>query len=654
MVVSECGGGRSKRDAAQRGGEMHLAIQNSFPNLSISAEREFISRVHIAGAALGWEVSDAVTSDDILACKPDMVLVTHEFSPKLTSIPTIGVIWSPTSYFEDDPVRLRNILSYDGCLVATPELRSWATDFFARHRKIAPISHFNFLPTAINQGVPAQITDPVLFYAGVHWDRKRHGSLFSHLDGQCPLRIFGKPEQWKGKTQNYVGTLPFDGTGVVTAIANCGITLALHTEAHRKANVPSMRLFEGAAAGAVVIADRMPFSEAHFGDTVLWVNVEKPAKDVAQQIIDHVDWVRNNPTEAKDLAMRANSVFVDDFDLKDQLRFLPKFLEEVVQSMVDPLTKVFLPEQVATSERPSVEVIMLIESRPASMIDRALYSLAAQSYPNLSLILIKFRDVDGLDVLVAKYQPQFTSIRIVEVDDDGIRSSALWAGLNAVSGKYLANLDVDDTIHPGHFAGLVAALESAPENVPLAYTGTIEVQDKDGLWFDQPNFHGDLTETIKERRRLRFLDPFSAERMKSLDSFISSNAWMVRRSALTPDVLQNPAVEVREDMYLYLMLMRQGPLEFVPVATADSHSRTMSQDKGVFAAAKFVSNVNAMERLLYKYGALEKAPRSLRPAQDPLPTIRTILRKPSLLLGSYAPRWRRFRQAVRNRLAAKR
>lgn len=634
---------------------MHLAVQNAFPNLSLSAEREFIARVDLAGRSLGWQISQVVTSDDILACKPDMVLATHEFSPKLTQFPTIGVIWSPTSYFEDDPVRMRNILSYDGYLVATPQLRAWVKTFLAQHGKTAPISSFAFLPTAIDLDDKVPPRDPVLFYAGVHWDGRRHGDLFQHLETACPLRIYGKPERWKGKTQNYSGTLPFDGTGVVTAIADCGIALALHTDQHRQGDVPSMRLFEGAAAGAVVIADRLPFTEQHFDDTILWVDVDQPADQVARQIVSHVDWVRQNPDAARQLAMRANRIFVERFDLKAQLEQLPAFLVEVNEAMafrtVDHDAN---PPQEAVSVLPRVDVIMRIGSRPAQMIERALASLAAQSYPNICLILVKFRDVDGLDELISRYRKLLVSVRVVEVGDSGYRSTALWAGLAEAQGKYLCNLDDDDRIHPGHIAALVRCLEQAPTQTPLAYTGAIEVQEDDGFWFDQPNFQGDLTERINERRSLRFLDRFSAHRMKKFDNFVNSNAWMARRAALTPDIMRDPMLKVGEDVYLYLMLMRQAAFAFVPFATAEWYWRSRNKDNSMFDSELFGREAKQLAQKLFEHGALDEVPRSLRQNTNVLAKIRNVIRKPSLLLGSYAPGWRRLRQAWRNRLASKR
>ena len=634
---------------------MHIAVQNAFPNLSVSAEREFIARLHLAGRELGWRITDVVTSDDILACAPDMVLATHEFTPKLTRFPTLGVIWSPLEYFATDPARIRNILSYDGCLVATEGLREWTRGLFEQYASHTPISPFDFLPTAIARPGTEFPSAPRLFYAGVHWDGARHGDLFKELEGRCPMRIFGKPERWEG-CADYAGTLPFDGTALGAAIAECGIALAIHTNAHRAGDTPSMRLFEAAAAGAVIIADRIPFALRSFDDAVLWIETDRPTADVAAQIVRHVKWVRANPVAAADMARRAYAIFCAQFDLREQMARLPDFLRDVGAAQAAS------PPGIA-GRRPLVEVILRVGSRPVERVCRAIESLVAQTYPDIGLIVVKFRDVPGLDAVLARHAPRVTHVRVVEVPDNGLRSGALWAGLQSTQGDYLGNLDDDDAVHPTHIAGLVRALQAAPAQVPLVYSGTIEVQEEDGHWFDQPNFRGDLDAVIPERRRLRFMDSFSAEGMRAFRNVVSSNSWLLRRSALIPDILVDPKVRVVEDVFLYLMLMRRGPLQLVPAATAEWFWRSSSQDNSMFADSVWIEDFETVKDRLRVLGALPPdlsgwpvRRRLPSPASEPEPVapqpqkwgpVHRVLRRPSLLLGPLAPAWRRLRNRLR-------
>ena len=84
--------------------------------------------------------------------------------------------------------------------------------------------------------------------------------------------------------------LPFDGVSIVNAIRSSGIALCLHRAEHRKVNCPSMRLFEAAAAGALIITDDFEFPRVWFRDSVLYVDAELPPSIVVQRILSHVEW----------------------------------------------------------------------------------------------------------------------------------------------------------------------------------------------------------------------------------------------------------------------------------------------------------------------------------------------------------------------------
>ena len=106
---------------------MRIAVQNSFPNHPENAEAEWIRRCFTACSRLGFEPVEVITSDDIIRCQPDCVLVTHEVSPKLTPFPTLGLMWSPPAFYAEDPVRRRSILSLDGHLCGSRKSRNGST-----------------------------------------------------------------------------------------------------------------------------------------------------------------------------------------------------------------------------------------------------------------------------------------------------------------------------------------------------------------------------------------------------------------------------------------------------------------------------------------------------------------------------------------------
>lgn len=615
---------------------MKLAILNSWPNLTVSAEREFIARVKLACERLGWPIFEAVTSDDINSIAPDVVLVTHEFSPKLTQYPTLGLIWSPVAFFGPDPDRVRNILSYDGYLVANDSLRTYLADLLRKHGKEAPISQFDFLPSALltqhTHQEPKPDSPRNLFYAGVHWDGDRHGDLFAALRGRIPMRIHGNPRRWQAAGEDFGGPLPFDGKSVVKAIRDCGIALALHGSAHRAENIPSMRLFEATAAGAVVISDRLDFAVKEFGDSLLYVDVDQSAVTVSRQIIDHVSWINSNSALAERMAMRSHSIFNERFALEKLLSRLPEFLDETRRSM-----------GLISSSEDAVDIIIRVGSRPLSMIERAVASVAAQTHRQINLIIVAFRAVDGLADLLSRYKDRFSSIKVISAPDNGVRSTPLWMGLRAASSAFVGNLDDDDVIYPNHIASLLNAFHKQAVKTPLIYGGVIQVQEDDGHWFDQDNFRGDRNEIIKERRRLRFLEVFDRKRLW-FDNYIQSNAWLARRSALTPEVLRDPELVVAEDVCLYCTLALQGSFANSWSPTAEWNWRSSARDNVMFSSELWGKVSGRLRQRMIQAGmvfeddisSVNFPERRITRAAATVRAIKKIIRQPAML----APRTR--------------
>jgi hypothetical protein len=129
-----------------------IALQNSWPNIPTSAEAEFIRRALMTCERLGFDAQEVVTSDDIHQYRPDCVLVTHEYSPKLTPYPTLGLLWSPCSFYATDPIRRKSVLSYDGYLCASDRIVAWIEAFLYGHRKRPLIMDGLFAPSSPDCG----------------------------------------------------------------------------------------------------------------------------------------------------------------------------------------------------------------------------------------------------------------------------------------------------------------------------------------------------------------------------------------------------------------------------------------------------------------------------------------------------------------------
>lgn len=553
---------------------MRIAVLNAWPNLEYAAEREFIARFKLACLNLGWECIETITSDDILNADVDCVIATHEYSPKLTHVPTIGLLWNPPDFYCDDPLRIKNILSYDGYLTGSESVREYLGDLLFSTRKNSPISEWDFLPTAQKiEFKSPDLSNPQLFYAGVHWDGRRHEKLIKGLHANLPVSFYGDPTKWARFGSAYKGVIPFDGLSIFDRINAAGVALCLHRDEHLKHGVPSMRIFESAAASAVIITENSNFTKRFFAESVLYLDQDASDAEKERQITTHFKWIRSHPDEAQALAAQANAVFNEHYSLEKLLSLLPEFLDKVKSAGCYIESKV-------CKDSPQVEAIVRIGGRGLDFIERSLDSLAAQYHTNLGLILVNYLEVPGLDALLEKYKARFASIKRISSTPTGFRSTALWDGLRAVEGDLFCNLDDDDTIHPNHISSLVDLLATC-KDYNVVYSGCIQVQDERGHFYQQVNFKGPNDRQIEENRQLLFFEPFKRKRMLQLENFVVSNAWLARKSVLKDGIFEDPKLIVAEDVYLYHLLLRHGDFLFSWRATANWHWRSTSKDNSM-------------------------------------------------------------------------
>jgi Glycosyl transferase family 2 len=551
---------------------MRIAIQNSFPNHPHSSEAEWRPRFLTACSRLGFEPIEVITSDDIMRCKPACVLVQNEFSPKLTPLPTLGLMWSPPALFAEDPVRRRSILSLDGHLCGSRQIAQWIDDFTTGHGKRSVIHDGLMLPSTPDLGsaglLPPQLA---IMYAGVHWDGSRHGEIFRGLDGRVPLRLYGPPQAWADRGASYRGTLPFDGVSVIGAIRDAGIALCLHKAAHREANCPSTRLFEAAAAGALIITDDFDFPREWFRDSVLYVDAELPAPMVVEQIVSHVEWANRNPQAATRLALRSNELFRRCLTLESMLKPLPHFIDRVRECR-----RMVVVEGSTDKPQPTVEYVVRIGSRPTTTLARALDSLAAQTYQAIAVILVQFHPITGLDAVVDHYRSRFRWIRHIVVANNGTRSTARWAGLNAVTADFFGMLDDDDTLFPNHVASLMDRFERNPD-YGFVYSGLITVEDEPGHYVTAFQFNGPAGKVIEERREIFCLEEEDFINLLPTRNVIGHNSWICRQSLLDTDVLSDPKIEVSEDVYFMALMAGRTRFGFTGMATAACHGRSTTK-----------------------------------------------------------------------------
>ena len=344
--------------------------------------------------------------------------------------------------------------------------------------------------------------------------------------------------------------------------------------------IVAKRLFEAAAAGALIITDDTPFARRMFGDAALYVDPHADAETSAAQVAGHFDWAAAHPAGALDLRRRAHAHFAERLCLEKLFEPLPAFVAGLKKNVTYGL-----PEALAARPReelPAVEYVVRVGSRPAEFVERAVASLAAQTYPRLRLVLPQFGPVAGLGAMLDHYRDRFESVLVVPVSPSPYRSTPLWVGLRAASADLVANLDDDDAVHPNHVALLVERMARTP-GAGMVYSGCVQVAECGGHHYTQPNFEGPAGRPIPETRWLWGFNAFSLPDLKRFNNFIGSPAWVCRRDLLAPVLADDPYLEVAEDAFLFLSLAARGVVpQFNWWVTTDWNHRFTTQDNTTF------------------------------------------------------------------------
>jgi hypothetical protein len=575
---------------------LHIALVNSFPNRLRTAEREFIARFRIAAQRLEHCVYEAVTSDDLHLCEPDFVIATHEFSPKLTPHLTLGAMWSPPSFYETDEDRLASILSYDGYLVGSRSVAKFIDDLEYSTGIKKPKSDFLFLPTSPKTAFSIPRDRPWdLVYIGIHWDGSRHAELLAGLEMRGLLNAYGPPKSWASFSRSYRGEVPFDGSSVAETLRRHGVALCLHKAEHRAHDTPSMRLFEAAAAGCVIIADDIPFARRTLGDSAFYLQLE--GEHGAEEVADHLAWIKANPRKAAAMAAESHRLISAQYSLENLVERCCAFASNVAANGRDERRSAVAalqadldarasaparPRAGALRQQPLVDVIVRVGGRAPEYARRAIESVARQDFGTYRILLVDYKGRGDLRELARTESGPKMSVDYTQSPDTGFRSTSTWTGLKNVTAPFFAQCDDDDSVMPDHFSDLLKVAAEHPE-CGLVYSGVVRVEEEDEVTIEKPHFSGPLGRKILEKRELKFLNAYDLDRLLHFDNYIQSNAWVARRELLDAELLADPEMQVSEDVYLYLLLAARTKFMCNFRPTAYWNWRSRSQDNSMLA-----------------------------------------------------------------------
>ncbi len=308
-----------------------IAIRHAYPG---RAESETAQRIQLALQRMGITAQEFLDDAAIADFDPDFVLCLSHIEGKTTHYPTYGVIMAPLSWFRDDPKVLRQILSYDGHLTISPSIAAWLNQLVTA---IDGCPTFSGFFTSSVQATPASsaLPDKVrLAYVGTNWDGQRNATLFRALARRGDVFFHGPPESWGYLDSAARGRqIPFDGHSVLQTYRDMGAGLALDRRDFRPDDIPTNRIFEITAAGAIPLTGDLPFIRHHYGDSVLYLDPEAPPRALEWQITRHLDWIATHSQAAAEMASTSNAIFNRDLALE---RMLPNILAMHEQASAAP------------------------------------------------------------------------------------------------------------------------------------------------------------------------------------------------------------------------------------------------------------------------------------------------------------------------------
>lgn len=104
------------------------------------------------------------------------------------------------------------------------------------------------------------------------------------------------------------------------SIQKAGIYLMVHNTEHSNDNMPTSRISEAAANSALAISDMHPFIIEHFGNSVLYFDMNQNEETIYRTLKKHIEFAKNNPEKALEMKKKAHKIFAEKFSMEVQLK----------------------------------------------------------------------------------------------------------------------------------------------------------------------------------------------------------------------------------------------------------------------------------------------------------------------------------------------
>jgi hypothetical protein len=286
-----------------------------------AGEREAAQRIKIAADRLGWkafldETGGSASKNKVFDWIIHTVPNVQYFNQKCANYLTV---FDPVHFLNPSRQLLKQYEKYDGYLLTIKDRNSLL------NRKSVPKKHFYYIPFyPTTYATPYQeLTFNELVVMIPAWGNRRTDpkflSLYQALSTTKLAKFYGFNPMKEINPKTYMGPLPFDGASVINVLQQHGIVLVMHSDIHNEEGIPSARIFEAAAASAIIISDLNSFVKQHFNDSVFYIDTTQSAETIFQQIQEHLQVIYNQPELAHKMAQQAHQIFSTQFTMEQQL-----------------------------------------------------------------------------------------------------------------------------------------------------------------------------------------------------------------------------------------------------------------------------------------------------------------------------------------------
>ncbi len=262
--------------------------------------------------------------------------------------------------------------------------------------------------------------------------------------------------------------------------------------------------------------------------------------DLAEQLEEHVRWIKAHHTQAQEMAFACHEIFSKHYSLEILLR-----------DLVNDVQSFRKDNRFNYSEKvPPVEIIVRSDGKQQGRLFRALASIHAQTYPRVMANIIFRGKYDDLQELKKKVQQTFPALEVIYTPsvEKTDRATQFYSGLRSTTAPYIGYLDHDDILFRDHVTVLMSILQH-DQDAGVVYGGSVRVWEE-----GEPPGKDNV-------RNLAYFHDFDSFKEKA---YITSNSYLVRREKIPWHIMNQPipSMDCREDR-LFLKLLDRDRVKFV-------------------------------------------------------------------------------------------